>query len=149
MNPNIRAIADKVGVVGALVSTMSCTMCFPAAASLGAALGLGFLSRWEPLFFKLLPIFAATVIVVNGLGWLSHRQWQRSALGMIGPILVLTGRYALTGGTLNHGVSRGVLYAGLAVMTVVAICDMLSPANRRCMPDGGEMPCPTRDAVKK
>ena len=132
--------ADKAGALGALVSTMSCAMCFPAAASLGAALGLGFLSQWEPLFLQLLPIFAAVVLVVNGLGWLSHRQWQRSALGMIGPILVLMGRYAFTGGALSPGMARGVLYTGLVVMTVFAVWDMLSPANRRCALDGCAVP---------
>ena len=140
MKPNIRVITDKAGVLGALVSTMSCAMCFPAAASLGAAIGLGFLSQWEPLFLKLLPLFAAIVLVVNGLGWLSHRQWHRSALGMIGPILVLIGRYAFTGGALGPGMARGVLYTGLVVMTVFAIWDMLSPASRRCAPDGCELP---------
>lgn len=147
MKPCIRVIADKVGVVGTLVSTMSCAMCFPAAASLGAAIGLGFLSQWEPLFLKILPIFAVIVLVVNGLGWLSHRQWQRAALGMVGPLLVLIGRYAFTGGLLSHDVSRGVLYTGLVVMTVFAIWDMLSPANRHCAPDGCELP--PQDGINK
>lgn len=133
-------IADKTGVIGSIVSTMSCAMCFPAAASLGAAIGLGFLSQWEPLFLKILPVFAALVLVVNGLGWFSHRQWQRSALGMIGPVLVLIGRYAFTGGLFSHEVSRGVLYAGLIVMTVFAIWDMIAPRNRRCAPDACEVP---------
>lgn len=127
MKPSLRVIGDKAGVVGTLVSTMSCAMCFPAAASLGAALGLGFLSQWEPLFLKLLPIFAALVLVVNGLGWFSHQQWQRSALGMVGPILVLIGCYTFTGGALSHEMARGVLYTGLVVMTVFAIWDMVGP----------------------
>ena len=140
MRFNLRTIADKTGVLGTVVSTMSCAMCFPAAASLGAAIGLGFLSRWEPLFLKLLPIFAVIVLVVNGLGWLSHRQWHRSAMGMAGPILVLIGRYTFTGGLLNPEIARGVLYTGLVVMTVFAIWDMLSPTNRRCEPDGCDAP---------
>jgi mercuric ion transport protein len=42
----ITRIGDKVGSLGALVSAMGCAMCFPAIASLGAAVGLGFLSQW-------------------------------------------------------------------------------------------------------
>lgn len=140
MKPNIRIIADKAGVVGTLVSTMSCAMCFPAAASLGAAIGLGFLAQWEPLFLTILPFFAALVLVVNALGWFSHRRWQRAALGMVGPLLVLIGRYAFTGGLLSHDVSRGVLYTGLVVMTAFAIWDMVAPSHRRCAPDRCELP---------
>lgn len=124
--------ADKVGALGAVVSTLSCAMCFPAAASLGAAIGLGFLSQWEPLFVHvLLPLFAGIVLVANGLGWFSHRQWHRSALGMIGPVIVLVGRYTF---------SSMVLYAGLVIMVLVSIWDLVSPANRRCGPDGCEVP---------
>lgn len=139
MSIKFRAFADKAGVVGTLVSTMACAMCFPAVASLGAAIGLGFLSQWEPLFLKLLPLFAVAVLVVNGLGWLSHRQWLRSALGMVGPILVLIGRYAFTSGALSHELARGTLYTGLAIMALFAIWDMLAPAHRRCATDEREV----------
>jgi mercuric ion transport protein len=72
---------DKISSLGALVSAMGCAMCFPAIASLGAAVGLGFLSQWEGLFVNtLLPLFAGIALVLNGLGWFSHRQWHRSAL---------------------------------------------------------------------
>jgi len=43
----ITRIGDKATALGAVMSAMGCAMCFPAIASLGAALGLGFLSRWE------------------------------------------------------------------------------------------------------
>lgn len=148
MRPNFGVIADKFGVVGTLVSTMSCAMCFPAAASLGAAIGLGFLSQWESLFLKILPIFAVLVLLVNALGWLSHRQWQRSALGMVGPVLVLIGRYAFTDGLLSHAVSRGVLYTGLVVMVVFAIWDMVAPSHRRCATGEGAHGVPYKGDVE-
>ena len=44
---------DKISSLGALLSAMGCAMCFPAIASLGAAVGLGFLSQWEGLFVNL------------------------------------------------------------------------------------------------
>lgn len=37
-------IADKTGALGSVVSAMGCAACFPALASFGAAIGLGFLS---------------------------------------------------------------------------------------------------------
>jgi len=77
-------MADKTGTLGSLVSAFGCAACFPAIASMGAALGLGFLQEYEGLFIsRLMPLFAAIALVANALGWISHRQWQRSALGMV------------------------------------------------------------------
>ncbi|WP_456297768.1 hypothetical protein [Candidimonas nitroreducens] len=48
---------------------MGCAACFPALASLGAAIGLGILSRWERLFVTILiPAFAALALLANALG---------------------------------------------------------------------------------
>ncbi len=72
-------IADKTGALGSVVSAMGCAACFPALASFGAAIGLGFLSQYEGLFIsRLLPLFAALAFLANALGWFSHRQWLRS-----------------------------------------------------------------------
>jgi mercuric ion transport protein len=85
----ITRIADKAGALGSVVSAMGCAACFPAIASLGAAIGLG-LQEYEGLFIsKLLPLFAVVALLANALGWLSHRQWYRSLLGMVGPAIVL------------------------------------------------------------
>lgn len=132
----ITRVADKAGVLGSLVSAMGCASCFPAAASLGAAIGLGFLAQWERLFITtLIPLFAVLALLANGLGWLSHRQWPRTALGVVGPLLVLAAVY------LTYG-WRGelLLYVGLAAMVGVSIWDFVAPAHRRCDPDGCELP---------
>ena len=122
-------IADKAGVLGTLVSAMSCPTCFPAIASLGAAVGLGFLSEYEGLFItKLLPLFASLALIANALGWFSHRQWHRSILGKIGPAMVIAATYFFFG----NGWTSDLLYAGLGVMVVVSIWDLVSPANRNC-----------------
>ncbi|MGH8122855.1 MAG: organomercurial transporter MerC [Rudaea sp.] len=129
--------ADKAGVIGSIVSSMGCAMCFPALASLGAAIGLGFLSQWESVFVHvLIPAFALLALLANVLGWFSHRQWQRSALGSIGPAIVLIGWYAFFSGLLPTNSARGVLYAGLAVMLLAGIWDLVAPARRRCAVDG-------------
>ena len=46
----ITRIAGKTGALGSVVSAMGCAACFPAIASFGAAIGLGFLSQYEGLF---------------------------------------------------------------------------------------------------
>jgi mercuric ion transport protein len=125
-------VADKAGALGSIVSAMGCGACFPALASLGAALGLGFLSQFEAVFVTvLLPLFAALALLANALGWFSHRQWQRSVLGMIGPAIVLVASFT---------VAEKLLYVGLATMVAVSVWDFVSPANLRCGPDGCAVP---------
>lgn len=130
-------VADKSGAVGAVVSTMACAMCFPAAASIGGAIGLGFLSQWEGLFINtLLPLFAWLALGANALGWISHRQWHRSLAGMVGPVIVLLSLYPW----FPYAWSTWTLYGGLAVMLGVATWDLLAPARRRCGPEGCDVP---------
>jgi mercuric ion transport protein len=122
-------IGDKAGSLGALVAALGCANCFPAIASIGAALGMGFLGQWEGLFVNtLFPLFAGIALVVNALGWFSHRQCHRALLGMLGPIIVLLSLYPW----FEYGWSSYATYGGLAMMMAVSIWDMVSPANRRC-----------------
>lgn len=133
----IARIGDKAGALGAVVSAMGCAMCFPALASLGAALGLGFLSQWEGLFInRLLPIFAWLALVINALGWFAHRQWHRSLLGMVGPALLLLSLYPW----FKYSWSTEVTYAALGLMVAVSLWDLFSPASRRCDPEHCEVP---------
>ncbi|EEL4114471.1 organomercurial transporter MerC, partial [Escherichia coli] len=105
-------IADKTGALGSVVSAMGCAACFPALASFGAAIGLGFLSQYEGLFIsRLLPLFAALAFLANALGWFSHRQWLRSLLGMIGPAIV----FAATVWLLGNWWTANLMYVGLAL----------------------------------
>jgi mercuric ion transport protein len=112
--------------LGAIVSAMGCAFCFPAIASLGGALGLGFLGQWEGLFINtLLPVFAWLALVINAVGYLVHRQWLRSLLGMIGPILLLLSLYPW----FKYGWSTYVTYSALGLMVVISIGDLMYPAN--------------------
>ncbi len=125
-------IGDKVGSLGAVVAAMGCSMCFPAIASLGAAVGLGFLSQWEGLFINtLLPIFAWLALLINALGWFSHRQWHRSLLGMIGPVILLLSLYPW----FQYGWSSYATYGGIIMMLMISVWDLVSPASRRCDDD--------------
>lgn len=128
--------AEKVGSFGGLIAAASCPACLPALASLGAALGLGFLSGYEGLMITtLLPVFAGIALLANALGWFSHRQWHRSILGMVGPSFVLAGLWLFFGQWWN-----AMLYTGLAFMIGVSLWDLLSPAHRRCGPAGCDVP---------
>ena len=132
----LTSLADKAGALGSIVSAMGCANCFPAIASLGAAIGLGFLSPYEGLLVGvLLPTFAGIALLANAIAWLSHRQWRRTALGVIGPVLALAAVFLTVGWR-----SEWLLYTGLAFMVGVSIWDLVSPAKRRCGPDGWEQP---------
>ncbi|MFJ4290666.1 organomercurial transporter MerC [Cupriavidus sp. NPDC089707] len=132
----ITRAANKAGALGSIVSAMGCASCFPAIASLGAAIGLGFLSQYEGLFIRvLLPAFAGIALLANATAWLSHRQWQRAALGLIGPLVALAAVYLTVGRP-----SELLLYVGLAFMVGVSIWDFVSPAKRCGTADACELP---------
>ena len=118
-------VADKAGLVGSIVSAAACVNCFPALASLGAAIGLGVLSPFEGVFIRIvLPLFAGIALLANALGWFSHRQWRRTALGLLGPLLVLAAVFVMR--ATGHRTER-LLYGGLALMIVLSSWDLLSP----------------------
>lgn len=138
MTPATRVV-DNAGVVATIVGSFSCVACFPAIASIGAALGLGFMSRWEGVSVRyLIPLFAVIVLAANVAGWRSHRDWRRLFVGVAGPILALIGAFGLMGvlgfthGFLPANIARGVFYAGLAVMIISAAWDWVRPAKGRC-----------------
>lgn len=119
-------LGDKVGFGGTLIAGAGCAACFPALAGIGAAVGLGFMSPWEPILVgTVIPVLAIAVMLINILGWFSHRQWHRSVLGLIGPVLILIGARTMSG---------MFFYPGLLFMLGVSIWDMVSPANKRCPP---------------
>lgn len=122
--------ADKAGLLGSIVSAMGCVSCFPAIASLGAAIGLGFLSQYEGLFIRiLLPAFAGIALFANAIGWLNRRQWRRTAPGLIGPVLVLAAVFAMRA----YGERSGwLLYPGLVIMLATSLWDLFSPVPRVC-----------------
>lgn len=134
----ITRVTNKASTLGGIVSAMGCAACFPAIGSLGAAIGLGFLVQYEGLFIRvLLPAFAAFALFANALSWRNHRQWQRTAPGVIGPVLVLIAVFLMRAYSYRSG---WLLYIGLAFMVAVSIWDFVSPATVRCGPDGCELP---------
>jgi len=132
----ISRVADKTGALGSVIAAASCPACFPALASLGAAVGLGFLSEYEGLFItKLLPLFAGVALAANALGGFRHGQWWRSVLGMLGPAAVLAAMLLFFG----QWWTPRLLYTGLALMVGVSLWDLVSPAHRKCGTGGCEV----------
>ena len=123
-------IADKAGVLGSIVSAMGCAVCFPALASLGAAIGLGFLSHFEGLFIRiLLPAFAGIALLAQVVGGWQQRRWRRAALGATGPVLVLAAVFVMRASGHRTG---WLLYPGLLLMVAVSIWDVLCRPRNAC-----------------
>jgi mercuric ion transport protein len=111
---------------------MSCAGCFPALGSLGAALGLGFLGQYEGfLFRKLLPGLAVLALLVNAWAWYRHRQFGRGLLSVAGPLSVLAALLVFW----SQDWSIYLFYAGIALMLVTSILDLLRPIRAaQCPP---------------
>lgn len=123
-------IASTLGTLGSTLSVMGCAMCFPLAAGVGAALGLGFLSAWEgALLNRWLPLFAVLVLLAQWLAGFAHRRWGRLLLGSLGPILVLLSLYVFC---WSCEYSSWTLHAGIIGMLLVAGWDLLAPPTAQC-----------------
>jgi len=120
-------LGDKTGALGTFVAAMGCASCFPAMGVLASAMGLGFLAQFEGVFINtLLPAFAALALVANILSFFSHKVWYRLLLGLVGPVMVLLTMYPLW----SYGWSTYLLYAGIALMLMVSLWDIFSPASK-------------------
>ena len=125
----IHKLIDNSGSLGAIVSTMGCASCFPAAATLGSTLGLGFLAAYEGLFINtLLPLFALIAIISCIISFINHQRLIRVAAALAGPTMVLLTLYPLW----TYDWSTYLFYAGLMIMFSVSIWDIISPAHRAC-----------------
>lgn len=126
--------ADKTGVIGAIIASFGCAACFPALGSLGAAIGLSFLSQFEGPFIRyILPLSALVVLLANLGSGLRHKAWLRLALGVTGPVLVLIAALLMS---LRGIRAEWVLYAGLILMIGVSILDLVSPPGRTLISSG-------------
>lgn len=125
----LTSLLEPGGALGTIVAAMGCASCFPAIASLGASLGLGFLGQYEGVFINtLLPVFASIALAANIFSFFSHRIWYRLLAGIAGPSMVLATLYLFW----TDNWSTYLFYAGLAVMLVVSVWDMVSPPQKVC-----------------
>ena len=131
----ISRLTEKTGSVGALVAAMGCAACFPALASFGAAIGLGFLSAYEGVFInKLLPLFALIVLISNLVAWVSHRNYIRMIWGLLGPLMVLATLYLFW----TDNWSTYMFYTGLVLMIAISTWDIVAPPAKTCaLPETG------------
>jgi mercuric ion transport protein len=120
----IPKLIENSGSLGAIVSTMGCASCFPAAATIGSTIGLGFLSAYEGLFINtLLPIFAIISLLLQLFSAWNSRSIAQAILGASGPLMVLATLYLFW----SDDWSTNMLYAGLVLMMIVSVWQWLVP----------------------
>lgn len=118
---------DKAGVLATITAALGCASCFPALGSLAASIGMGFLAQYEGILINtLLPIFATIVLIVNVISFVNHKIWYRGLSGLLGPVMVLLTLYPLW----SYGWSTYLFYAGLLLMFIVSIWDIISPPHK-------------------
>ncbi|WP_430390457.1 organomercurial transporter MerC [Dyella sp. 20L07] len=123
----ISSAVDRVSSVSALVAAMSCAGCFPALGSLGAAIGLGFLSSYEGfLFHKLIPALAVLALIANAIAWYRHRVALRGLFSIVGPVTVLVALFAFW----HDDWGIRLFYTGLALMLFSSLLDLIYPAKK-------------------
>lgn len=126
---NIINQVKNTGNFGALIAAMGCASCFPAIASIGSALGLGFLSQFEGLFLDtLLPAFAIIAMLAYLYSGILNRQWLRMVLGIAGPIMILATLYLFWADNW----STYMFYFAIVLMLAVSIWDIFKPAGEIC-----------------
>lgn len=117
---------ESLSSLGTGVSVMGCASCFPAAASLGSSLGLGFLAPFEGLFINtLLPLFAVISLLLQiYIAWLNKSKVWLIA-GITGPLMVLATLYLFW----TDDWSTYMLYAGITLMLIVSVWQWLRPVS--------------------
>ncbi len=125
----ISDVFEKSGVLGTIVASMSCGFCFPFLASLGASLGIGFLSEFEAFFIvTLIPILAWFIIAMQLYAWSKHKKAIYLFFGLIGPVTLLILKHFFW----MEPWRTEVYYMALASMLIYSVFTLFKPPVKTC-----------------
>jgi len=120
---------EKTGVVSTIFASMSCGFCFPFLASLGASMGIGFLSEFEAFFITtLIPILAWFIIAMQIYAWYKHRKNIYLFFGLIGPVTILILKYFFWVAEYR----TEIYYLALASMLIYSVFTLFKPPVKSC-----------------
>ncbi len=113
---------DKLGAIGTFAAAISCPVCWPLFASLGSALGLGFLLPYEGTIMRVVfPGFVGLGLIGSVVSFLYHREKLPLVVGVASALLIFYGFYG--------GWYRLPMYIGIFGLPVSAMLSVA--ANRR------------------
>ena len=117
-------VLGQTGWLGAVLAALGCASCFPLFGTLGASLGLGFLTQFEGVLVTfLLPLFVALGLYSGVSAWRTHGRMLRGILGVTGPVLAFLSMYVFFG----FGWGQYVLMFSLVFMAVVSVWGLFNP----------------------
>lgn len=124
---------EKTGTLGTIISSMGCAACFPVLGTLASSIGLGFLASYEGVLLnKILPVFALFALILCSYQWGKNGRHIRGFLSTLGPVAVLLTLYPLW----SYGWSTYLFYAGLILMFVMSLFELIRPARSVCATAG-------------
>ena len=117
-------VLGQTGWLGAVLAALGCASCFPLFGTLGASLGLGFLSQFEGVLVTfLLPLFVGLGLYSGISAWRTHGRMLRGILGIVGPVLAFLSMYVFFG----FGWGQYMLMLSLVFMAVVSVWGLFNP----------------------
>ena len=117
-------VLGQTGWLGAVLAALGCASCFPLFGTLGASLGLGFLSQFEGVLVTfLLPLFVGLGLYSGISAWRAHGRMLRGILGIAGPVLAFLSMYIFFG----FGWGQYMLMLSLVFMAVVSVWGLFNP----------------------
>ncbi len=119
----MRALAEKLGSVGAVIAAAACPVCFPKLALLGALFGLGALSAYESQFFIAAQALIGVALAGHVLSYLRHRNGWLLGAAVASGAAVFAGLHALG--------SEAMIYAGLAGLVAASATEFWGRFRRR------------------
>ncbi|WP_022942995.1 MerC family mercury resistance protein [Psychromonas hadalis] len=126
---NFSNLFEKTGVLATITASMSCGFCFPLLASLGASLGIGFLSEYEGFFIQtLIPVLAGFIIAMQAYAYFNHKQHLYLFFGLIGPVTILILKYFFWMATYR----TEIYYLALICMLCYSIFTLFKPPYPLC-----------------
>jgi mercuric ion transport protein len=120
---------EKTGVVSTIIASMSCGFCFPFLASLGASLGIGFLSEFEAFFIvTAIPVLAWFIVAMQIYAWTKHKKLIYLFFGLLGPITILILKHFFWIAEWR----TDVYYLALTSMVLYSIFTIFKPPVKTC-----------------
>jgi len=125
----VSSVFEKTGVLSTILASMSCGFCFPFLASLGASLGIGFLSEFEAFFITtMIPVLAWFIIAMQFYAWYKHRKNIYLFFGLLGPVTILILKHFFWMAEYR----TEIYYIALATMVIYSVFSIFKPPLKTC-----------------
>lgn len=103
----------KFGSLGAILTAALCPICFPKLALLGAFFGLGFLTKYETVFFFTAQIFVLAILIASIINYRRYKNRMLLMLVVMSAILFMSSLYIYVNEIASYVALGGLLIASI------------------------------------